>query len=81
MSVPPEAPAAPPPSILIVEDEAIVLATLKSTLEREGFHIVACSSPLKALTLLEDRDFSVIISDQRMPEMLGLDFLVESRRL
>lgn len=81
MSAPPEAPPAPPPSILIVEDEAIVLATLKSTLEREGFHIVACSSPLKALTILEDRDFSVIISDQRMPEMLGLDFLVESRRL
>jgi len=71
----------PPPSILIVEDEPIVLATLKSTLEREGFHVVACGSPIKALSLLEDRDFSVIISDQRMPEMMGLDFLVESRRL
>lgn len=70
-----------PPSLLIVEDEAVVLATLKSTLEREGFHVVACSSPLKALALLEERDFAVILSDQRMPEMMGLDFLVESRRL
>jgi response regulator RpfG family c-di-GMP phosphodiesterase len=69
-----------PPSILIVEDEPVVLATLKSTLEREGFHVVACASPLKALALLAERDFAVIISDQRMPEMLGLDFLVESRR-
>jgi response regulator RpfG family c-di-GMP phosphodiesterase len=72
-------PTPAPPSILIVEDEPVVLATLKSTLEREQFHVVACASPLKALTLLADRDFAVIISDQRMPEMLGLDFLVESR--
>jgi len=69
------------PSILVVEDEPIVLATLKSTLEREGFHVVACASPIKALAVLAETDFAVIISDQRMPEMLGLDFLVESRRL
>ncbi len=70
-----------PATILIVDDEPVVLTALKFTLEREGFHIVACNSPLKALTILAERDFAVIISDQRMPEMLGLDFLVESRRL
>lgn len=69
------------PNILIVDDEPVVLTALKFTLEREGYHVVACASPLKALTLLEERAFSVIISDQRMPEMLGLDFLVESRRI
>lgn len=86
-------PSAPPPSepaaavppapatILIVDDEPVVLTALKFTLEREGFHVVACNSPLKALAILNERDFSVIISDQRMPEMLGLDFLVESRRI
>jgi response regulator RpfG family c-di-GMP phosphodiesterase len=70
-----------PATILIVDDEPVVLTALKFTLEREGFHVVACNSPLKALTILAERDFAVIISDQRMPEMLGLDFLVESRRL
>lgn len=69
------------PTILIVDDEPVVLNALKFTLEREGFHIVACTSPLKALAILAERDFSVIISDQRMPEMMGLDFLVESRRI
>ena len=82
----PAAPAAPTAApetatILIVDDEPVVLTALKFTLEREGFHIVACNSPMKALTILAERDFAVIISDQRMPEMLGLDFLVESRRL
>ena len=59
----------------------MVLSALKQTLEREGFHVVACASPLKALSILNERDFSVIISDQRMPEMLGLDFLIESRTI
>ncbi|MEO6006207.1 MAG: HD domain-containing phosphohydrolase [Opitutus sp.] len=70
-----------PSTILIVDDEPVVLAALQQTLERERFHVVACSSPTKALSILHDRDFAVIISDQKMPEMLGLDFLIESRRI
>jgi len=70
-----------PPSLLIVEDDASVLAALKGSLEREQFHVVACDNPLKALEILVDREFAVIISDQRMQEMAGLDFLVESRRM
>jgi len=69
------------PTILVVDDEPVVLSALKQTLEREGFHVVACASPLKALAILQERSFSVIISDQKMPEMLGLDFLIESRAL
>jgi response regulator RpfG family c-di-GMP phosphodiesterase len=68
------------PSILIVDDEAIVLGALKETLERERYQVVACSSPKKALSILAEREFAVIISDQRMPEMEGLEFLVESRK-
>ncbi|RXK52978.1 response regulator [Oleiharenicola lentus] len=67
-------------TILIVDDEPVVLGALKETLERERYHVVACSSPVKALAILAERQFAVIISDQRMPEMLGLDFLVESRK-
>jgi response regulator RpfG family c-di-GMP phosphodiesterase len=77
----PVAPASPPAEILIIDDEPVVLNALKFTLEREGFHVTACTSPLKALAILGEREFSVIISDQRMPEMMGLDFLIESRRL
>lgn len=80
------APSSPAPpadtvsTILIVDDEPLVLSALKLSLEREGFSVVTCASPLKALALIEDRDFAVILSDQGMPEMLGLDFLVECRR-
>lgn len=82
LSIPVAPTAFPSPStILVVDDEPVVLNALKFTLEREGFHVVACTSPMKALSILNDRDFAVIISDQRMPEMMGLDFLIESRRL
>jgi response regulator RpfG family c-di-GMP phosphodiesterase len=73
--------SARPHEILIVDDEPLVLEMLKHSLEREGFHVVATTNPLKALTILNTQDFAVIISDQRMPEMAGLDFLVESRKL
>jgi DNA-binding NtrC family response regulator len=69
------------PSVLLVEDDAMVLATLKVTLETELYDVVACSSPVQALKLLPERDFAVIISDHKMPEMMGLDFLVECRRI
>lgn len=77
----PAVPAALPPKLLIVDDESLVLEMLKHSLEREGFHVVATTNPLKALAILGEQDFAAIISDQRMPEMLGLDFLVESRKL
>lgn len=70
----------PPPRILVVDDEPVVLAALKETLERDGYHVSASTSPVKALQMLRADEFAVIISDHRMPEMMGLDFLIESRK-
>ncbi len=67
------------PSILLVDDEPVALSALRLTLEREKYQVVACTSPRKALEILRERNFAVIISDHRMPEMMGLDFLIESR--
>ena len=78
---PPSAVPAPTPSLLIVDDEAIVLGALKETLEREKYQVVATTSARKALEILREREFAVIISDQRMPEMMGLDFLIESKKI
>lgn len=61
--------------VLILDDEIAVLHSLRETLERAGFHIVTCASPLKALELVRDNTFSVILTDMRMPEMTGLEFL------
>ena len=69
------------PSILLVDDDPMVLATTKVTLECAQLQVTACSSPRKARSLVADNDFDVIISDHKMPEMTGLDLLAECRRL
>ena len=71
----------PLPAVLIVDDDPMVLATLKVSLASEPYEVVVCSSGIDALKLLPEKDFAVIISDQRMPKMTGLDFLVECRRI
>ncbi len=72
----------PPPSplpILIVDDEPMVLHTLKVTLERDGYAVMAAPAAEKALALMESHEFSVIISDLKMPGMNGLEFLIECK--
>ncbi len=67
--------------LLIVDDEPRVLASLKEVLERQGYHVVTSSNPRRALDLLGRQKFAVVISDHLMPEMTGLDFLVECQRI
>lgn len=70
----------PKPAILVVDDEMMVLVTLRAILEREGYTVVTSSSPREALHAVAHQEFGVVISDHRMPEMMGLEFLKECRR-
>jgi CheY-like chemotaxis protein len=69
------------PRILCVDDEPAMLKILKRALEGE-FEIVTANDPVKALVMLENgADFSVVISDMKMPQMDGAEFLSRVRRL
>jgi CheY-like chemotaxis protein len=63
----------------MVDDEEIVLVALRDTLAREGYHVVASPHAIHALTVLKDQQFSVVISDQQMPLISGLEFLTQVR--
>ena len=67
--------------ILVVDDEKIFLSALLQTLQRAGYQAIAHSSPLEALAELHRRKFSVIISDQLMPELSGLELLAKARQM
>ena len=67
--------------ILVVDDEKIFLSVLLQTLQRAGYPAVAHSSPLDALEELKHRKFSVIISDQLMPDLTGLELLSKARQI
>ncbi len=63
--------------ILIVDDEPDNLALLYRTL-RGKYDIVKSTSPLAALDILKQDNFQCILSDHKMPEMDGVEFLKRS---
>lgn len=64
--------------ILIVDDEKDNLEALQRLL-RSHFKVTATTSPLDALKLIQKEEFAVIVSDQRMPEMTGVEFLEKAK--
>jgi two-component system response regulator HupR/HoxA len=66
------------PSILLVDDEVRVLESLQRLLE-DDFDIHLAHSADEAATVLADQWIQVVISDQRMPGMSGVEFLQEVR--
>ncbi|MBQ4646286.1 MAG: response regulator [Candidatus Gastranaerophilales bacterium] len=68
--------------ILIVDDEAMVTKTLSMLLGLEGFsHVVAFNNPNEALEYLKENEIDLIISDFIMPEMNGINFLENAKKL
>ena len=63
--------------ILIVDDEPDNLALLYRTL-RGQYDIEKSTSPLEALEILKREEFNCILSDHKMPEMDGVEFLKRS---
>ena len=72
---------APVRKILIVDDEPGILSALKRVLRRDGYEILAAPSAREGLKILGDHEVQVILSDQRMPEMSGTEFLSRVREL
>ena len=62
------------PSILCVDDEPNILRSLQWMLHKE-FNVMTAMDGASALELLRKHDFDVIVSDQRMPGMIGSEFL------
>lgn len=60
-------------TILIVDDESSILLSLKYLLKE--YQVVTCDSSLEAKSLLEDKQFDIVISDQKMPQLEGLQLL------
>ncbi|GGE88305.1 response regulator [Sphingomonas prati] len=71
--------ADPRPLLLIVDDEAEILVALEDLFE-DDYRVFTASSGKAGLALIaEGYDFAVILSDQRMPEMPGNQFLAQAR--
>jgi PAS domain S-box-containing protein len=62
-------------TVLLVEDEAPILALVESVLEHYGYQVLAAKSPKEALKMVQDHPgpIHLIITDVVMPEMNGKD--------
>jgi DNA-binding NtrC family response regulator len=64
-------------SILLVDDEAKIRNALAQALREDGHEVMATDSPREAQRLLGRRVFDVLLVDNLMPELTGLDLIRE----
>jgi two-component system response regulator PilR (NtrC family) len=65
--------------ILIVDDERSIRELLEIFLKKEGFVVSSAASAEQGLVLVKTSEFDLIISDIKMADMSGIDFLRELR--
>lgn len=62
-------------TVLFVDDEVNILKALQRLLRNEPMNVLTASRPEQAIELLEREEAQVVVTDQRMPEMSGVDML------
>ncbi|OFX62288.1 MAG: sigma-54-dependent Fis family transcriptional regulator [Bacteroidetes bacterium GWA2_30_7] len=67
--------------ILIVDDERIIRVTLADDLKDNGYSVFEFSEPRTALLHIRDNDVDVVITDLKMPNMDGISFLKEIKKI
>jgi diguanylate cyclase (GGDEF)-like protein/PAS domain S-box-containing protein len=62
-------------TLLLLDDEPNILSALMRLLRRDGYRILLANSANEAFELLANNPVQVVVSDQRMPDMNGTEFL------
>ncbi len=68
-------------TLLLVDDEENIVSALVRLLHRDGYRILKATSGSEGLELLAQNEVGVIVSDQRMPGMTGVEFFIKVREL
>jgi len=62
-------------TLLLVDDDEAIIRVLELLLRGRGYRVLSATSAEQGLTLLGENRVDVVISDQRMPGMHGVEFL------
>jgi len=62
-------------SILVVDDEPIVIKSCEKILKAEGYNIGIATNGQDAINILQDKDYDLVITDLKMPEVDGIDLI------
>ena len=69
------------PTLLLVDDEENILKAIRRALRSDNINILMATSGKQGLKLLSEQPIDLIISDMRMPEMSGAEFLSQAAQL
>ncbi|MBX5484190.1 MAG: response regulator [Myxococcaceae bacterium] len=70
-----------PSTVLLVDDEVVVIELLSKVLQRENLPYVAVTRGKEAIALLERQPFGALVTDKNLPDVNGLEVLRAARRL
>lgn len=62
-------------SLLLIEDDQEIVECLKMLLELEGYKVVSASDGIEALRIIKGLAFDVIVTDNQMNGMNGVEFI------
>jgi response regulator RpfG family c-di-GMP phosphodiesterase len=70
-------------TIFLADDEESILKSLQRLFRKEGYEILTATNGVEGLKILQtlEKPISLIISDQRMPEMTGAEFLEQAKKI
>jgi YesN/AraC family two-component response regulator len=70
-------------TLVLVDDEKAVIKAIKRLFRNEEYNVISAPGGIEALELLSEygEDVSLIISDQQMPKMTGLQFLEKAKEI
>lgn len=67
--------------ILIVDDELLMRNFLAETLQRKKFEVATAPNGQKALALMKDTNFDLVITDMKLPDLTGIEVLRKAKEL
>lgn len=67
-------------SIFILDDEPIVCTRLKASLDRKGYEVQTCCDSIKALEIVRQTPFDIVITDLKMEGIDGMQFFTEVKK-
>jgi len=68
-------------TVLVADDDALTRELLAETLRRHGCEVLLAADGAEATHLLEVRDFDLVVTDVRMPDLTGMEVLVRAREV
>lgn len=67
-------------SIIVVDDEQIILKSCKKILSSEGYEVDTFASAAEALAVFNNKQYDLIITDLKMPGIDGIEFMRQVRK-